>query len=43
MFSDIFFTADKEDLQLTTVSYGNEQGVDNPAFVKVGFRKCSIK
>ncbi|XP_067275084.1 sodium/nucleoside cotransporter 1 isoform X2 [Pseudorasbora parva] len=25
---------DKEDLQLTTVSYGNEQGVDNPAFVK---------
>ncbi|ROL43206.1 Sodium/nucleoside cotransporter 1 [Anabarilius grahami] len=27
-------SADKEDLQLTTVSYGNEQGVDNPAFVK---------
>ncbi|XP_056111845.1 sodium/nucleoside cotransporter 1 [Rhinichthys klamathensis goyatoka] len=25
---------DKEDLQLTTVSYGNEQGVDNPAFAK---------
>ncbi|KAK7160126.1 hypothetical protein R3I93_007935 [Phoxinus phoxinus] len=25
---------DKEDLQLKTVSYGNEQGVDNPAFVK---------
>ncbi|KAG1944853.1 sodium/nucleoside cotransporter 1 isoform X1 [Pimephales promelas] len=25
---------DKEDLQLTTVSYGNEKGVDNPAFVK---------
>ncbi|XP_059362354.1 sodium/nucleoside cotransporter 2-like isoform X1 [Carassius carassius] len=25
---------DKEDLQLTTVSYGNEQGVNNPASVK---------
>ncbi|XP_005159357.1 sodium/nucleoside cotransporter 1 isoform X2 [Danio rerio] len=25
---------DKEDLQLTDVSYGNEQGVDNPVFVK---------
>uniref|UniRef100_A0A672LG08 Sodium/nucleoside cotransporter 1-like n=1 Tax=Sinocyclocheilus grahami TaxID=75366 RepID=A0A672LG08_SINGR len=33
--SETFFTADKEDLQLTTLSYGNEQGVDNPAFVKV--------
>lgn len=36
----IFFllTADKEDLQLTNVSYGNEQGVENPAFAKVGLR-----
>ncbi|NP_001074966.1 sodium/nucleoside cotransporter 1 [Danio rerio] len=25
---------DKEDLQLTDASYGNEQGVDNPVFVK---------
>lgn len=33
-----FLTADKEDLQLKDVSYGNEQGVDNPAFVKVGLR-----
>uniref|UniRef100_A0A672QL07 Sodium/nucleoside cotransporter 2-like n=1 Tax=Sinocyclocheilus grahami TaxID=75366 RepID=A0A672QL07_SINGR len=36
-FSDSFFTADKEDLQLTTISCGKEQGVDNPAFFKVDF------
>lgn len=40
MFSDTFFTADKEDLQLTTISCGKEQGMDNPAFVKVGLGKC---
>uniref|UniRef100_A0A671SMU4 Sodium/nucleoside cotransporter 2-like n=1 Tax=Sinocyclocheilus anshuiensis TaxID=1608454 RepID=A0A671SMU4_9TELE len=34
LFSDSFFTADKEDLQLTTISCGKEQGVDNPAFFK---------
>uniref|UniRef100_A0A672QL46 Sodium/nucleoside cotransporter n=1 Tax=Sinocyclocheilus grahami TaxID=75366 RepID=A0A672QL46_SINGR len=39
-FSDSFFTADKEDLQLTTISCGKEQGVDNPAFFKVGLGKC---
>uniref|UniRef100_A0A8C1JZP3 Sodium/nucleoside cotransporter n=1 Tax=Cyprinus carpio TaxID=7962 RepID=A0A8C1JZP3_CYPCA len=39
MFSDTFFTADKEDLQLTTISCGKEQGMDNPAFVKVGLGK----
>uniref|UniRef100_A0A8C1TTR7 Sodium/nucleoside cotransporter n=1 Tax=Cyprinus carpio TaxID=7962 RepID=A0A8C1TTR7_CYPCA len=37
--SDTFFTADKEDLQLTTISCGKEQGMDNPAFVKVGLGK----
>uniref|UniRef100_A0A673GGJ5 Sodium/nucleoside cotransporter 2-like n=1 Tax=Sinocyclocheilus rhinocerous TaxID=307959 RepID=A0A673GGJ5_9TELE len=36
-FSDSFFTADKDDLQLTTISCGKEQGVDNPAFFKVDF------